>query len=151
MGKPPRGKPKRPPKRNLNRRKRRLPKSRRPSSPLSPPTRLRLPRPNKLRVYSLFCIPNQSQSLSEFTLLSKQNSSFRIVPYWRRRLTDDHRMRETEDYFLVILGRELKYKKMQGFLSPSLRSVINVIYYTKTLESQTNIIPSMKNRPHQIN
>jgi len=29
-------------------------------------------------------------------------------------------MRETGDYFLVIFGRELKYKKMQGFLSPSI-------------------------------
>merc|ERR1711902_300647 len=78
--KPPRGKPRKLPKRSQSRRKRKLPRSRRPSSPLSPPTRLRLPRPNKLRVYSLFCIPNQSQSLSEFILLSKQNSSFRIVP-----------------------------------------------------------------------
>merc|ERR1712226_819051 len=45
--KPPRGKQRRPPKRNLSRRKRKLPRSRRPSSLLSPPTRLRLPRPSK--------------------------------------------------------------------------------------------------------
>merc|ERR1712226_1744990 len=51
--KPPRGKPRKLPKRNQSRRKRKLPRSRRPSSLPSPPTRLRLPRPNKLRVYSL--------------------------------------------------------------------------------------------------
>merc|ERR1712226_1117307 len=45
--KPPRGKPRRPPKRSQSRRKRKLPRSRRLSSLLSPPTRLRLPRPSK--------------------------------------------------------------------------------------------------------
>lgn len=49
-------------------------------------------------------------------------------------------MRETEYYSLVILGRELKYKKMQGSLSHS-QECDKCDLLLPTLESQTNIIP----------